>query len=142
MVHKFVRIAGAGFLALFAVGGPALAIDSVMDGAYTEAQAERGLPLYLEHCAVCHGPSMLGILPFVPALDGINFPANWRDQPLGDLLAFVIDSMPYDFPGTLDAQVYADALAWVLRHNGYPAGEVELPPDRELLKLVRFVSLP
>lgn len=137
------KAAAAGLVALATNGaGQAAAQQSVLDGAYTDAQAARGLEAYLELCANCHGPAMAGIAPFVPTLDGINFTANWRDRPVGDLLRFVEEFMPFDTPGTLDAQTAADTLAYILQYNGYPPGDAELPPDGERLRQIRFVSMP
>ena len=142
MVHKFVRIAGAGFLALFAAVVPALAVGSVLEGAYSEAQAARGEVLFTANCAPCHGNDLRGDDFYFPPLSGGEFTSKWRGRSLGDLFAFVTTYMPNDFPGTLDAQAYADAIAYILKFNGYPAGEAELPPGRELLNGVRFVTLP
>ena len=144
-VERMLRnMAAAVVLAAAAVigAGPAGAQESVLDGAFTDAQAERGLELYLEHCVFCHGPAMAGIAPFVPTLDGINFTANWRDRPVGDLLRFIEEFMPFDTPGTLDAQDAADTLAYILQYNGYPPGDAELPPEGDRLRRIRFVSLP
>jgi hypothetical protein len=42
--------------------------------------------------------------------------------------------MPARAAGSLSQQEYADVLSYVLKANGLPAGETELPADLERLK--------
>jgi polar amino acid transport system substrate-binding protein len=46
--------------------------------------------------------------------------------------------MPQDKPASLKDQQYADIVAFLLRSNGYPAGQQELRPDPTALKNVTF----
>jgi S-disulfanyl-L-cysteine oxidoreductase SoxD len=46
--------------------------------------------------------------------------------------------MPQDRPGSLSAEEYADVVAYILRLNGRPAGERELPADAALLARMRW----
>ena len=57
---------------------------SVWDGVYTAEQAKRGEGLYTQHCAACHGGTLLGAEE-APALTGFEFGANWNGLTLGDL---------------------------------------------------------
>ena len=55
-----------------------------------------------------------------------------------ELFDHVLEFMPADDPGTLDAQLTADLVAYLLQANGYPPGEKELPandPARRSLRL-------
>jgi mono/diheme cytochrome c family protein len=103
---------------------------SILEGVYTEEQAARGSDLYRANCARCHGPGMQGDgLGMVPAIGGGEFYNRWGKETLGSTLRFVNTFMPFDQAGTLDPQTYADALAYVLKFSGYPAGNNELIPD-------------
>jgi hypothetical protein len=44
--------------------------------------------------------------------------------------------MPFNAPGSLSDSVYLDVLAFVLRENGYPAGNEELKADPAILKQI------
>jgi hypothetical protein len=48
--------------------------------------------------------------------------------------------MPYDAPGSLTKQQYADVVAYVLKMNGYAAGEAELTPSAAALKKINLQS--
>ena len=111
-------------------------------GAYTEAQAARGLTLFRQNCVQCHGPNMDGDGFFIPAIGGREFANYWKGRPIYDVFAFVNEFMPFDDPGRLDPQSYVDIIAYILQFTGYPPGDVELPVGRDALKLVRVVALP
>lgn len=101
----------------------------VSTGVFTEAQAERGAEVFLANCAGCHGAALEG--GFGPQLAPIG--EHWHDTSLGSLFGFVSSAMPFSAPGSLEPQQYADVIAFVLRSNGFAAGEAELPADREAL---------
>jgi hypothetical protein len=46
--------------------------------------------------------------------------------------------MPRDDPGSLTAEEYAAVVAYMLRLNGRPPGERELPADAEALARMRW----
>ena len=50
--------------------------------------------------------------------------------------------MPQDSPGRLKPGEYADIVAYLLKLNGYPAGEAELPPDAAKLQALRIPPTP
>src|SRR5262245_45942753 len=83
---------------------------SQWDGVYTEAQAQRGEPLYQQYCSSCHGPDMAGG-EMAPGLAGGEFSANWNDLSLGQLFERMRTSMPQNNPGSLSRQQNADILA-------------------------------
>ncbi len=98
---------------------------SVLDGVYTNMQAQRGARTYTNICAHCHE----GGEPDADPLFGPEFIDRWREAPLSFLHGFFSKNMPADEPGTLTPAVYLDVLAFLLRENGYPAGTAELKAD-------------
>jgi mono/diheme cytochrome c family protein len=112
---------------------------SVWDGVFSEDQAKRGGSLYYGECASCHGDNLKGN-DSTPALTGSDFAADWDGQPLGSLFRKIRLSMPKNEPGRLNPQQDADVLAYILSFNKFPSGKTELPPDNELLKLIRYQS--
>jgi len=98
---------------------------TVLDGVYTAAQASRGEAAYARSCSGCHeGQDADG-----PLLIGKLFLDRWREDSLGSLFTFARTTMPGNAPGSLDPQVYADVLAFLLEANGLPAGARELTPE-------------
>ncbi len=110
---------------------------SVWDSVYTEEQAQRGAALSGPACARCHGDQLTGG-EMAPPLAGITFLANWNGATVGDLYERIRVSMPGDNPGSLPRQTIVDVLAQLLRVNGFPAGNTELPRETERLKDIRI----
>ncbi len=111
---KFAPLCATVLLA--AVAAPALAQNaptSVWDGVYTDEQADRGSGVYTAQCAPCHGPS-----PWVE---------KFADQPLSEFYAYIRANMPDGAPGSLPPEDYSAAAAYLLRSEGFPAGEKPLP---------------
>jgi mono/diheme cytochrome c family protein len=109
---------------------------SVASALFTSAQADRGRLLYDEHCMTCHGARLEGN-PAAP-LAGPVFLGRWADgqHTLDDLFYIIRSQMPYNEPGKLTKQQYADILAYLLQANGYAAGVAELPPGGAALKTI------
>jgi mono/diheme cytochrome c family protein len=120
----------------------AQAPQSVLDGIYTDAQATRGQQVYTDHCATCHGDQLMGTDSGGPPLAGNDFVADFKDMPVAALLGKISTDMPSDAPGTLEPAQYADVLAYVLRFNKYPAGQMELPQDPNALAMVKMADPP
>jgi len=114
----------------------AAAGEGSADALYSDAQAARGESAYQQYCAVCHGPSLQGN-PAAP-LTGPAFRARWEDgrHTLDDLFFIVRSLMPNNAPGSLSKAQYADVVAYILKVNGYPAGETELIPTAAAMKRV------
>lgn len=110
---------------------------NVWDGVYTQAQAQRGQPLYGEHCASCHGATLEGG-ESAPALAGAEFLSNWSGLTAGDLFERMRTSMPQNKPGKLSREVNADILAYMFSMNQFPAGKTELSHATEVLKDIRI----
>lgn len=111
----------------------ALATRSVRDGVYTAAQAVRGEARFQEACAECHVPGQFA---------GATFVRSWSGRSAYDLFSLIRTTMPFDNPGRLSREAYAEVLAYVFRLNGFPAGERELPSDDGGLRLVRLEPPP
>src|SRR6185312_8747376 len=135
-----IAILSAALAVSATIGGVAWAqgTSSVLDGVYTEAQAARGNAQYSQHCAACHGSGLTGNGE-APALVGGEFISNWAGLTLGDLFERIRTTMPQDNPGKLSRGQYAEILSFILRSNGYPAGQKEMDSRTEFLKAVAFV---
>jgi len=135
-------IVGAWLVAIVAAAwggsaGSAQTKRTVFDGVYTDAQAERGKAAYDKDCAFCHLEDLTG-QGFAPGLVEDIFKHRWEDGTVGELYAIVKATMPQDKPESLSEATYADIVAYVLKANKYPAGQEELKPDPEALKMVAF----
>lgn len=127
-VLRALRPAGAGLvLALAAFSSVAaqegeddlFAIRSTWDGVYTEEQAAEGLEVFTNICANCHNAQN--------PLGGDAFLRRWSGKPLHAVWEFMTTRMPYGAPGSLTPQQYSAVLAYVLKSNGYPAGDRPIP---------------
>ncbi len=95
---------------------------TVWDGAYTEAQANRGVMAFSQSCSGCHVLAAEGKAPLV----GEPFWKSFAQKNVGDLLEFVSTYMPNGTPGSLTEPTYRDIVALILKSNGFPAGTTEL----------------
>ena len=101
---------------------------TVWDGVYTDAQAERGRASYQQSCVGCHRDDLRGDNT-APSLVGESFTFLWGDMEVGELSARIQKLMPPERPGSLPAQTYVDIIAFILKQNAFPAGNMELGPD-------------
>jgi mono/diheme cytochrome c family protein len=104
-------------------------MKSVKTGVYTAEQAERGVALYKQKCASCHAPNR-----FTDDL----FYTSFAGKPLWEMFDVISDSMPEDDPGGMKPEEYADVIAYLIRLNGFPTGQTELPTSKEALALILF----
>ena len=88
---------------------------------------------YAKGCARCHGASLAGG-DESPALTGGSFLGNWNGLPLSDLHKRIKTTMPSDTVGIYDIQLVTDVIAFMLKANGFPAGQAELASDDAVLK--------
>ena len=103
-------------------------VRTVLDGAYTEAQAVRGEIAYGEHCARCHGEN-LGGAGAAPMLYTLEFLDRWREDSLNTLFQYIQTNMPLapgPGPGGLSQEQYLDIAAFILYRNEYPFGPREM----------------
>ncbi len=106
------------------------------DGVYTPAQAQRGQNLYEKRCASCHGGGLTG--GSAAALAGSQFMAKWGagKHTVDELYYITRTQMPYGAAGTMTAKQYIDVVAYILKVNGYGAGNEELPTMTAALKKI------
>jgi S-disulfanyl-L-cysteine oxidoreductase SoxD len=108
---------------------PAESLRATRAGVYSAAQATMGRSLYQLNCVSCHT---------LASHAGREFVAKWEGRLLWDLYRYVSESMPKSEPGSLAPEEYAGLIAYLLRMNGMPAGEAELPADSTALKKIRI----
>jgi cytochrome c len=128
----------------------AQAPPSVWAGVYTEQQAKRGVVLYKQECAACHGEALEGngqteraqrLERALPPLSGDVFKGNWNGRPLSDLFDKMRRTMPRDDAGKISLNQNADILAYMLKFNEFPSGKAELPADPSLLTETLFEAV-
>ena len=98
------------------------------DGVYTAQQANRGRREYIQHCATCHSTNLRGG-EMAPGLLGDTFVGGWSGATLWSLFDYTLATMPQDNPGSTSPEAMNAILAYVLRENGFDAGEEELALD-------------
>lgn len=108
---------------------------SVWDGVYTDQQALRGEATYRQECTSCHYADLQG-QGATPPLVGEVFFSRWGDLSMDDMLTVIRTTMPQGAPASLGNGAYLDVMAYLLKSNGMPAGDVELSDDRERLRQV------
>lgn len=113
-------------------------VPTLWEGVYTQAQALRGMQVFEERCAICHGSDLTG--GDGPELVGGTFAVNWSSRYLDRLFVKVRDRMPPDDARSTTEQEKLDILAYVLERNGFPAGTAELVPDLERLASIQIVG--
>jgi mono/diheme cytochrome c family protein len=124
----------------FAVQAQSQAPKTVLDGVYSNPQSERGHVSYTTYCSACHGNDLDGVS--APPLTGNRFIERWREGALGPLYEFIKERMPFGRPANakrISDDEYLDILTYVLKVNGYKAGESELAPG--LLGSVMLVGM-
>lgn len=102
-------------------------------GVYTAAQAKRGFEVYALSCQSCHSPLSHA---------GPEFTARWRGRRLSELFSYVRTAMPKSDPGSLTPRQYILVLTYLLKMNGLPAGNEELPADTLSLNRIRIEFIP
>jgi len=96
-----------------------------------QAQVERGMSLYTEHCATCHGDSGQGTAdgPAVVGEDVLPRSPESREVrdvefvTAMDVFLWISKNMPADDPGSLETSEYVDVLAFALAANGVELDE-------------------
>ncbi len=98
---------------------------SVLDGVFTARQASGGETTFRQVCAVCHS---------ISEFRGGRFRLAWAGFTVGDLFQSISTLMPKDDPGRLSPEEYSAIIGYLLRENGYPAGEEDLASDLPALR--------
>ena len=110
---------------------------TLSSGVYTDDQAKRGQPVYAEACSKCHLDDLSGGTSS-PPLVGDEFLKGWTGKTVGALFDEVRMTMPFDNPGGLKAEQYADILAYIFSTNKFPAGSQELAHDVAPLQKIQI----
>ena len=100
---------------------------------YTEEQAANGTALFKKVCVECHEPA---------DYTGAKFREKWNGQRMIDLYEEIRVKMPDDKPGSLTRDEYAEALAYILKQNGLPAGTMKVAPDSAAMSAVKLELPP
>ncbi len=124
----------SGIATTFALGLLLSPMAAAQAPSFTDEQASRGRIDYAQKCAGCHGPRLEGE-HLSPPLVGDRFDRGWRGKPAA-VLSYHLRRMPpepVDNPGGLSDTTYANILAYILKSNGFEAGDVALPTDMDSL---------
>jgi mono/diheme cytochrome c family protein len=105
--------------------------QTVWDGAFTPAQAERGAAAFDQSCSRCHVLAAEGKLP----LAGAQFWTSFSQKNVAELVDYLRSYMPNGAPGSLADAAYHDIAAAMLKANGFPSGNRELEPSRPLAEI-------
>ncbi len=111
--------------------GSASPAATIWDGVYTPEQADRGKAIAADNCSACHSTAEWGSSAFM---------SRWSGASIAYLFAHISENMPYDAPGRLTEQQYADIVAYMLSLNNVPAGERELPTKLAELEPIQFTA--
>jgi mono/diheme cytochrome c family protein len=126
----FVGLAGPGAAQTGTGGEQATApMQSTKTGVFSAPQAARGEETYMGVCVACHPAGT-----YKTAI----FRETWNGRALSELFDQVREKMPKNAPATLTPEDYAQVVAYLLKINGVPAGETELPADTDALKKIRI----
>lgn len=112
-------------------------VRSVRQGIYSNEQADRGQVLYHAVCESCHAPDLAGG-KVVPEIVGPTFIARWTGRTVGQFFERVAVSMPEEDPSSVTWQDKVDIVAFVLRTNGFPPGDLALTDRLDNLDRIRF----
>src|SRR5215472_13507222 len=123
----------------FLISAVSLCAQSVWDGVYTAAQAERGRSAYETSCVNCHNRDLAGSVR-APALRGDKFMLSWQNGSVNNLYSKIRFSMPATYPDSVSDDVKLDILAYLLQQNGFPAGSADLKMDSERLEAIQIVK--
>lgn len=105
---------------------------TTLSGVFTAEQASRGRDLYAGMCTSCHNAA---------SHTGVTFANSWGGRRLSELFMFVSEKMPKNEPGSLTPEEYAQAVAYILKMNGLPAGDNDLPTDTLELRKIRIETV-
>ncbi len=122
-----------------AIGAPR---PGLLPAAFTAVQAELGAGYFDEFdCAVCHGDDLrgrvdIGGLGDAPALAGPNFERRWYPGNVGALFDYILNRK--NLPVSVNDVQAAALVAYILRRNGFRAGQSPLEPDTAVLEAIGF----
>ena len=121
-----------------ALEGIKIAKQSIWDGVYSAAQAERGKAAFLAgRCGGCHLVDLSGDRG--PALKGEAFVSHWEGTTVNNLFAKIRDTMPPNAPNETTADAKIDIVAYLLASNDFPAGASALKIDAQALDAIEVI---
>src|SRR6516225_4170030 len=123
----------------FLISAVSLCAQSVWDGVYSAAQAERGKAAFETSCVNCHNRDLAGSVRG-PALRGDKFMLSWQNGSVNNLFSKIRFSMPATYPDSVSDEVKLDVVAYLLQVNAFPAGSVDLKMDAERLEAIQIVK--
>ena len=112
-------------LLAFAIFSPILCGQQLQQATYTETQAEAGLEIYTQSCAVCHLSDLTGSFE-APSLNDISFRNNWTNRSAFELSDLLQRTMPPQSPGSLNEEEYIAVIAYLLSENDVGASQSDL----------------
>jgi mono/diheme cytochrome c family protein len=102
---------------------------TVKDKVYAKEQAERGQAMYTKICSKCHALDEKGAPLEGPPLGGDSFLGAWDGKSVYELGMRIRLGMPPDGSASLNEEESADAVAFILKTNGFPDGDAPLKID-------------
>jgi mono/diheme cytochrome c family protein len=132
-VHRIVIGCALAARVAMAASAQAPAETTVRDNVYSEEQSKRGRAGYDDKCASCHDGGTMG-----PELWGDPFLTQWENKSVGEFFTRIQTTMPEEAPGTLSETEVLDIIAYVLKTNGFPAGDKALE-NKNALATMKFV---
>lgn len=139
---SFFRVSGAMGMGLsLTLAGSALAQDYRLEGGSIGVeQVARGAEAYYDNCSGCHGEDLKSLVSTAPDLTGSVFKYGWAKKDVGSKFDVISTTMPSGAGGSLDAQTYADIVAYILSFNGVaPSQDADLPPDSAALHAITIL---
>jgi alcohol dehydrogenase (cytochrome c) len=122
--HTLTILAGISALGFW---GANTVAESLAAGPFTAAQANAGRAAYAVNCMACHRSDLSGEGDALP-LAGKNFMTGWANRTTEDLYNVIHATMPYGNGATLDAETYANLVAFILQANGAASGNQPFTP--------------
>jgi alcohol dehydrogenase (cytochrome c) len=140
LLNKHREVSVIFILAIFTFALSSRTVTGQQGGIFTNAQAQRGQNLYEKRCASCHGLQLTG--GSAAPLSGNQFMAKWGQgkHSVDELYYITRTQMPYGAAATMTNQQYIDIVAYMLKANGYQAGERQLPTDSATLQKILIQS--
>jgi mono/diheme cytochrome c family protein len=111
------------------------ATTTVRSPVYTKDQAARGEKFFGQVCAKCHlfdGP----VTKDGPPLGGDVFFTKWDGKSVFEMAVGIRLNMPPDGSVFLEDDQTADLVAFILKSNGFPAGDRALATDASTKNLI------
>lgn len=127
--------AGGGDTAMPAATTPASAtVDAAPTAGmhFSAEQADRGRDMFRASCTECHYSS---------EFSDSQFKFKWSRRSAGSLYQLIATSMPETAPGSLSPEETVDLVSYILRMNGFEAGDGELAADRAVLDEISLASI-